>query len=276
MRLIFILILWFAQLSELFGQQSSFMTYNIKNDYQKEGDNNWLSRRSAVVDLIKFYEPDVFGVQEALLNQVSFLDQNLETYAYFGVGREDAKTKGEYSAIFYDTLVYRIEIRGNFWLSETPDKVSKGWDAAYERICTYGLLEHRLSKKKVWVFNTHFDHIGVEARINSAQLIVDKIKELNTDDFPVVLMGDLNATLNEETIATFLIAYDNCQSSAQKEFYGPSGTFNNFTDQLQPERIDYIFSQRLKVLSYVHIDDRMQNNKQISDHIPVMMTCQFK
>ncbi|MFY0627720.1 MAG: endonuclease/exonuclease/phosphatase family protein [Reichenbachiella sp.] len=275
MRYILLLFLIIGLSPNGFTQVTSFMTYNIKNDYQKEGENNWISRKPSMIALLNYYEPEVFGVQEALINQLQDLDAGLSKYSFIGIGREDGKMKGEYAAIFYDRTQYKLHEQGNFWLSETPDKVSKGWDAAYERICTYGLFEHLDSKRKVWVFNAHFDHIGQLSRENSAKLIVQKISSINKAGWPVVLMGDFNAEDDNTAILTFASNYTDCQKEAKKTFYGPEGTFNGFTKDIMTERIDFIFSEKFNILSYVHIDDRMQNFKHVSDHIPVMMTCDF-
>src|SRR5690606_28963261 len=123
---------------------------------------------------------------------------------------------------------FKVVKTNTFWLSETPEKVSVGWDAALERICTYALFEDLDTQKQFWVFNTHFDHIGTKARTNSAQLIYKKINEINTTYLPVILMGDLNLTPDTEAIQFFKKYLTDAKDISKKPFYGPIGTFNGF------------------------------------------------
>ncbi|HEA22795.1 MAG TPA: endonuclease/exonuclease/phosphatase family protein [Pricia antarctica] len=253
------------------------MTYNIKYDNLSDTVNNWNDRRDRLIALVKHYNPSFIGMQEALQRQVKFIDSSLTDYAYIGVGREDGKNKGEYSEIHYDSTQYKVLEQNTFWLSETPEKVSIGWDAALERICTYGLFENRDNGKKLWVFNTHFDHIGEKAREKSAHLIVTKIKEINTDNLPVILTGDFNLSPDEKPIQLIKNYMADGKEITESPFYGPSGTFNGFdADMILNRRIDYIFVKNLWVSSYIHIDDRLENLKYISDHLPVLMSASEK
>lgn len=259
-----------------FSQDISVMTYNIKWDNTNDTVNNWNDRKEAMVDLLKHYQPNIIGMQEVVNGQLNYLVTNLPNFSSIGVGREDGKEKGEYSPILYDTKLLKVVKSSTFWLSDTPDKISVGWDAALERICTYALFEDLKTKKQFWVFNTHFDHIGVMAREKSAELIVSKMKDINVDNLPVVLMGDLNLTPDETPILYLKDALTDGQSITEKTFYGPTGTFNGFDqDRELTNRIDYIFVDSFKVLEYMHIDDRMENNKHISDHLPVLATISF-
>ena len=259
------------------SQEIRVMTYNIKYDNLGDTVNNWNDRRDRLIALIKHYDPSFIGMQEALERQVIFIDSSLTDYAYIGVGREDGKNEGEYSQIHYDSTRFDVLEQNTFWLSETPEKVSVGWDAALERICTYGLFENRDNGKKLWVFNTHFDHIGNKAREKSAQLIITKIKEINTDNLPVVLTGDFNLAPEEKPIKLIKNYMTDGKEISEMPFYGPSGTFNGFdADMKLDRRIDYIFVKNLNVDSYIHIDDRLENLKYISDHLPVLMSATEK
>ncbi len=252
------------------AQTTSVMTYNIKYDNKNDTVNNWNDRKDAMFNLLKKYHPSFIGLQEALFNQLTYLDEALPDYQHIGVGREDGKQKGEFSPILYNTKMYELLQGTTFWLSPTPEKISVGWDAALERICTYALFESKNSKQKIWVFNTHFDHMGVKARNESAQLILNKIKEINKEDHPVVLMGDLNLTPETAPIQLIKRVLQDGLDISKSPFNGPTGSFNDFNSTAPIERrIDYIFVNRLTVESYIHIDERMATGKHISDHLPV-------
>lgn len=256
-----------------YGQHIDVMTYNIKYDNVNDTINNWNDRKATMVDLVTYYAPHIVGMQEVLHNQLSYLNDTLKNYRYIGVGRDDGKEKGEYSPIFYDNEHLKLLQSNTFWLSPTPDVISVGWDAALERICTYGLFEEVKTKKRFWVFNTHFDHVGKKARKESVRLILQKIKETNTQQLPVVLMGDLNLGPETEPIQFLKDEMIDGKEATKKEFYGPTGTFNGFDpDRTVNRRIDYIFVKNFEVEAYMHIDDRLENNKHISDHLPVLST----
>ncbi|WP_419211916.1 endonuclease/exonuclease/phosphatase family protein [Maribacter sp. X9] len=253
------------------AQEVNVLTYNIKYDNVSDTVNNWNDRKASMVKLLEHYKPSIIGMQEVLDNQLVYLNENLPNYAAIGVGREDGKKKGEYSPILFDTTQYNLLQSETFWLSETPEKISVGWDAALERICTYGLFEDVKTKKQFWVFNTHFDHRGDLAREKSAELIVSKIKSINTKGYPVALMGDLNLYPDQKPIQYLKKQLTDGQTVTQQAIYGPTGTFNGFDpNKILDGRIDYIFVEGFKVESYTHIDDRMENNKHISDHLPVL------
>lgn len=254
------------------AQSTLVMTYNIR--YANPGDNEdrWEKRKGKVVDLIVNYQPDIFGIQEGLSHQVHYLDSLLPQYLYVGVGRDDGKQKGEYCALFYDTTRYAVLQTGTFWLSPTPKTISVGWDAALERICTFGLFEDQLAGTKLWVFNTHFDHKGKVARERSARLIVNQIKKLIIDHLaPIVLMGDLNSLPDDVPIHKLSEWLTDASKISTHKVYGPAGTFNGFDNTAtMSRRIDYIFVRGLKVVRYLHIDDRRNNNHFPSDHLPVL------
>tara|TARA_R110002049_G_scaffold10728_3_gene52184 strand:+ start:11864 stop:12706 length:843 start_codon:yes stop_codon:yes gene_type:complete len=255
------------------SQTTNLISFNIRYDNTGDTINNWNDRKASLAKLIQHYDADIVGIQEGLHHQVDFLNTALTNYSYVGVGRDDGKEKGEYSAIFYNSNKFKVLKTNTFWLSETPEKVTVGWDASMERICSYALFENLKTKKQFWVFNTHFDHRGMQARINSAQLIYKKINEINTSKLPVILMGDLNLTPDTEPIQYLKKNLTDAMEISKKPFYGPTGTFNGFDqDRIMENRIDYFFVKNVDVLSYTHIDDRMANNKHISDHLPILMT----
>lgn len=256
-----------------YSQTTNLISFNIRYDNTSDTINNWNKRKASLASLIQHYDADIVGIQEGLHHQVDYLNNTLNGFSYVGVGRDDGQQKGEYSAIFYNSDKFKVLKTNTFWLSETPEKVSVGWDASMERICTYALFENVTSKKQFYVFNTHFDHRGMQARVNSAELIYKKIKEINTSDLAVILMGDLNLTPDTEPIQFLKKHLTDAMGISKKPFYGPIGTFNGFDqDRIMENRIDYIFVNNIEVLSYTHIDDRMANNMHISDHLPVLIT----
>jgi len=255
----------------VWAQTNSAMTYNIKYDNKNDTLNHWDKRKSKLVQLINHYQPSFVGTQEGLHHQVQYLDSSLVHYNFVGVGRKDGKKKGEYSALFYDKNHFTLLSSSTFWLSEAPDHPSVGWDAALERVCSYGLFEENKTSKKIWVFNTHFDHIGKEARSNSVKLILQKMKQLNPNNNPVLLLGDFNLHPNEAPIGIIKSQMDDGLEISETPFFGPPGTFNGFENKPITRRIDYIFSKRVNVKSYEHIDHRLHSDRHISDHLPVFM-----
>ena len=195
-----------------------------------------------------------------------------------GIGRDDGKTKGEFSAIFYNNAKLNLVTQNTFWLSETPDKPSVGWDASMERICTYALFEHKTTHQQFFVFNTHFDHIGELARANSVDLILKKIKQLNTKDLPVFLMGDLNLDSETKPIQHLSTQMKDSFHHSINPAFGPAGTFNGFRhDRAVIGRIDYIFtgSNHIIVKKYAVLSDS-KDLKYPSDHLPVVIEARIK
>ena len=261
--------------SNIYSQPHSIISYNIRYDNNWDIENSWKIRRNKVSQILVQYSPSIIGIQEGLLNQVQYIDSSLIDYDYVGVGRDDGKKKGEFCAIYFDTTRYVLSKNSTFWLSETPDTISVGWDAALERICTYGLFKDRITKKEFWVFNTHFDHIGVVAREKSSELILKRIDKINRQSLPVVLMGDFNSIPNSSPVKEIKTELSDALQISLEKLQGPRGTFNGFNEDLPIEkRIDYIFTNDLKVISYTHINDRLNNNRHISDHLPVMIKIQ--
>lgn len=260
------------------AQSLKVMTYNIRLDVASDGENAWGHRKDYFTSQIQFYNPDILGVQEARPNQVVDIATSLLEYNNVGIGR-DGIGQGESSNIFYKKERFTVKESNTFWLSETPNTISKGWDAAYNRVCTYALFKDLKIKQLFWVFNTHLDHIGEAARTKGIELILSKIKEVNIKNYPVILMGDLNSEPKEDRIIMLKKAMDDTREVSQEKPFGPSGTFNNFKhNEPVTKLIDYIFISKnsiLKVKKYAILSDS-KDLKYPSDHLPVYVEINFK
>ncbi len=225
------------------SQNFSAMTYNIRLDVASDGENAWTHRKDFLSSQVLFFSPDILGIQEARPNQMDDLKIALKNYKVIGKGR-DGEGNGEHSSIFYNSKKFKVENVNTFWLSEIPEKVSKGWDAAYPRICTYGLFTDLKTSKKIWIFNTHLDHVGEQAQLNGIKLIQQKIAEVNTKNYPVILMGDFNVEPNSLLIKNLSESMLNTETVAKLTF-GPNGTFNGFKfNEPVTRKIDYIFMSK--------------------------------
>jgi len=254
-----------------FSQDLKVMSFNIRLQVASDKENAWTERKQDAVDLLNYYHPDYFGVQEALPEQMKDIKDGLKNYDYIGVGRDDGKDKGEFSAIFYDTNRLQVVKSGTFWLSETPEKPSRGWDAALNRICTYAFFKDKKTKKEFLAMNLHFDHIGNVARVKSSELILKKIKEMNPKNIPVTLSGDFNLTEDSEPIKILSQNLNDSFYHSETKPYGPKGTFTAFNvNEIPKDRIDYIFVKGFKIKSQRHINDRRGNLLYPSDHFPVL------
>jgi endonuclease/exonuclease/phosphatase family metal-dependent hydrolase len=259
----------------VFAQSVKVMTYNIRLDHPSDGINQWPTRKTKVFDLIKKYNPDIFGVQEALPNQMEDLAQNLPDYSHIGVGRDDGKNKGEFSALFYKKNKYKLVDQNTFWLSETPEiPGSKSWDAAITRVATWGKFVDLKTSKEFVVMNTHFDHMGKEARKHSAELLVSKADEI-AKSLPLIVTGDFNCTREEPPYSVMM-------NSATIKLNDPAskpapGTFCGFeVNSIECRPIDYIFhSQNWKAKKYNVVTDH-DGKYYPSDHLPVMVEVSSK
>ena len=276
MRLLSVFIFSLLFLYNSNSQDLVVMTYNIRLDVASDGENAWPLRKDFLTQHILYNSPDILGTQEGLPQQVEYLRSQLTNYKLIGEGR-DGGHNGEYSGIFYNRHKYAIESSGTFWLSDTPEKVSQGWDGACRRICTYGLFVDRTASNRFWVFNTHLDHKGPLARTNGSQLIVDRIKKMNKEDLPVVIMGDLNATPDDELIKNFTADYNDAFENSVLPPFGSIGTYNGFKyDEIPEKRIDYILvSDDIKVNAYASLTDS-RKLKYPSDHQAVIANLRMK
>lgn len=269
-----LLLLTIIQLSGYAQQEVTAMSYNIRLDVASDGENRWDVRKGKVTGLMKFYEPDFIGTQEVMHHQLLFIKQELPNYQHIGVGRDDGKEKGEYSAIFFDTRKFDIRQQATFWLSPTPDTVSKGWGANINRVCTYGLFQSKKANKLFWVINTHFDHQSGLARIESAKLIMKVIDSLNKGkNYPVIFMGDLNAHPDEEPVMHVAAVMDNTRNISEQPPYGGIDTWNGFQFLKKPAGcVDYIFISKgndWRVKKFATLTDSY-DMKYPSDHFPVL------
>lgn len=246
-------------------------TYNIRYNNPNDGENAWPKRKEQVKALIRYHEFDIFGTQEGLNGQLNDLLE-LEEYDMTGVGRDDGKTSGEFSAIFYRKERFSLLDHGDFWLSETPEKPSYGWEAKIRRICSWGKFRDKSTGREFFVFNAHFDHQAVEARRQSGILMVSKIKEIAGNQ-TVIFTGDLNSTPETEQIKLISTLLNDSYHVSVRPPYGPTGTFNSF-NYMAPmdKRIDYVFvSDNIKVKKYAVLTDSYQQ-KFPSDHQPVVIS----
>lgn len=260
------------------AQTLKVMTYNIRLDGESDGENDWTHRKDFFNGQIQFYSPDIFGIQEAKPNQVLGIATALPQYNYVGIGR-DGIGKGESSNIFYAKEKFKVMESNTFWLSATPDTVSMGWDAACNRVCTYALLKNKQSNTLIWVFNTHLDHIGEQARTKGLELILSRIEKINNNKYPVVLMGDFNSEPETNRIIALKNKMNDAKAISKEKPFGPYGTFNNFKyNEATTLLIDYIFLSKgntITVQKYAVLSDA-KDLKYPSDHFPVFVEINYK
>jgi len=283
MKKIFTLAVFFCMALMMAAQNSlNVMSFNIRLNHAGDSINAWPNRKDKVASQILFHEAHLVGVQEALPLQMDDLLQRLPGYQFAGVGREDGKRGGEFSAIFYDTSRLGLLKAETFWLAEQTDiPGKKGWDAAIERIVTWALFRDKKTNKTFYHFNTHFDHVGQVARRESARLVLQKIKEIAGDQ-PVILTGDFNAKPTDEPIM-ILTDINNpnhvihSEAISETPHYGPLGTFNAFqSKETSNEPIDFIFIKNgIKVLKHATLSQTWEGRFS-SDHFPVLAVVEIK
>ena len=262
-------------LSNLVSDEIKVISYNVRYNNPNDGKDIWENRRSTIVNLIKNENPDFLGLQEVNHAQLLFLNSNLSNYSFVGDGRDDGKTKGEYSPIFYNNNLFDLIKSDTFWLSSTPDKISVGWDASMERICTYAVFKSKTNKKNIWVFNTHFDHIGMEAREKSADLIISVINKLTEPEDYVVLTGDFNLLDDSKPIMNLQSNFNDTNKNLEKTDKS-YGTFNNFKlNFVSKSRIDYVFEKNFKLINSRHIIVKTPEGRWASDHHPILAKLKF-
>ncbi|MEA5459928.1 endonuclease/exonuclease/phosphatase family protein [Arcicella sp. LKC2W] len=276
-RTFYLLLLLLSTSFGSFAQQkTNIMTFNIRMETVQDGENQWSKRKENLASMLEFYEADICGMQEVLVGQIRDLTKLLPTYTYIGVGRDDAKEGGEFSPIFYKKDRYTVLESNTFWLSQTPEKPSKSWDAALNRIVTYAKLKDNKTKKVFYVFNTHFDHIGQVARRESAKMLVAKIKAIDPK-IPVILTGDFNSTPTEEPTVIINEGLIDAQKVSKQAHFGPASTFNGFeSKEITGKLIDYIFlnTDKIKVLKHATLSNTW-GGRFASDHHAVLAQLEF-
>lgn len=249
------------------------LSYNIRYDNPADSADNWQFRNEELAARVLKIRPAIIGIQEALLSQTNYLKAAWNGYACYGVGREDGKEKGEMIPVFYDTTLFTCAGSDTYWLSENPLAPSKGWDAACERVVSKLVLVEKSSGEKIYVFNTHWDHVGVAARQNSANLISTLLDPLIMDKARIILMGDLNAKPDDFPVVTLSFKLrDTCPEGKRKK-----ATFNGFgkTDTNR-SHIDYVFISQLQHSDYKIPHWKTKNGRWLSDHHPVLVTVSWK
>ena len=252
------------------------MTYNIRLDTPVDGDNRWAYRRAGVAAQIEWFRPDIFGLQEVVFNQKQDMIADLPDYRLIGAGRDDGRDAGESSPIGYRAQLFDVLGSGTFWLSPTPDRPSKGWDAAYPRVATWVRLRTRRGSKTLLVINTHWDHIGVEARRQSGQMLSRWLSGNRRKGDHIIMLGDFNSGIGSDGMRALIdggTAFglrDSRLASLSKPF-GPAGTFNGFKLQPEPgETIDHILvGKNVAVTRYAVIAQNV-DGRMLSDHYPVL------
>ncbi len=248
------------------------MSYNIRYGTANDGVDSWPNRADRVANLLRFYRPDVFGLQEALASQIDFLEEALPGYGWIGVGRDDGEAAGEFSPVFYNRERLEALESGTFWLSPTPDVPgSKGWDAAITRVATWARFRDRATGEAFLYLNTHFDHVGQQARVESAKIIADTLASM-AKGLPRIVTGDFNVTPDNPAYATMTAALTDARLISETPPHGPEETFYGFVvkPDVPGRRIDYVFvSEGIRVLRSATLSEQFEGHYP-SDHLPVL------
>ncbi|MCX6227393.1 MAG: endonuclease/exonuclease/phosphatase family protein [Bacteroidia bacterium] len=256
------------------SQPMTVLTWNIRNNNPGDGINAWPNRKEKVFAFIRKVNPQIIGMQEVLAGQMKDLAKSLPKYSWFGVGRDDGREAGEYVPVFYDKSRFRFLKGDHFWLSETPGKPGKpAWDAACTRMVTWVCMADLLLKDTLFVFNTHFDHIGVKARLMSAQILTHAVDSL-TGNHAVIITGDFNSSDKDTPHEVIIEAgFKDSRAASITSPVGPVYTFTGFDITGKPgERIDFIYVKNTKPVQNYIVRDDSSNGFYLSDHLPVMVT----
>lgn len=250
------------------------MSYNIRLGVANDGTNSWQFRAPATPAMLEAQKPDVFGVQEAHDFQIAFMEEFCRNYKSVGVGRENGKKEGEHMSIFWNKKTVSLLKWGTFWLSETPEDPSMGWDAACKRTATWALMKDKKTGRKFYFVNTHLDHVGKLAQKNGLKLIVDRIATINPQGYPMVLTGDFNIRPDNPALADL----DKIMQSARK--IAPKtdnrNTFNGWSVKKTAEVIDYIYVSGFSACKeYRTVTEKYLERPFVSDHYPIFARLVF-
>ena len=278
-RFAFLIIATLLLAASVNAQKMIIGSYNLRYDNKNDSinGNGWQQRAPVIAALIRFHDFDIFGTQEGLLHQLNDINTALPQYDRYGRGRDDGIDKGEHSAIFYKKDKFKLLNKGDFWLSQTPDTPSLGWDAkCCNRICSWVYLQNKKTGKKFYFFNVHYDHQGVIARKESSKLILQRIKKIARKE-PVIFTGDFNGSVSTEwykSIANSGILKDTYDEV--KYPYANNASFNGFgTTKESKDIIDHVFvTNNFKVLKWGLLTDTY-NGKFPSDHFPVLVEIEY-
>lgn len=269
-RLITIITLLFLLLGGgLQAQSLKVISFNIRNSnfYLEDGNNAWYNRREAVVSMILEEQPAAIGLQEALIDQLSYLDRNLKRYRRVGLGRDNGLTRGEHMAIYYNIDQLELLSAKTRWLSTRPQRVSMGWDAACKRTVTIAHFRVKKNGKEFFYFNTHLDHVGLTAREESAKLIAALVLREAGEDTPVIVGGDMNTTVNDPIFEPF---YEYCDLKEAREVArrtSHKNTYNAF-GKASGSMIDHFFVRKMDVRMFRTLIGNY-GVPYISDHYPI-------
>lgn len=243
------------------------MSYNIRYGTADDGRYSWPNRQDAAVEMILDQRPAVFGIQEGLRFQLDFLTEKCPMYKYVGVGREDGEARGEHMAVFYDTTRVALQDWGTYWLSETPDVPSKGWDAACKRTATWALLHDVKTDKYFYFVDTHLDHVGAEAREKGLALVVERIGAMNPENYPMILLGDFNVFPDDPCLNGLRAVMTDAREVA--DVTSNESTYHGYgTEEKAP--IDYIFYSGFSRCSeFARVTKPYLECPYVSDHYPV-------
>lgn len=249
------------------------MSYNIRlssGTIKADSIYHWEHRKQASLNLMHEENPTVFGLQEACPDQMDYMVENLPEYGYIGVGRDDGKRKGEFMSIFYKKEEVEFIDGGTFWLSETPDQVSKGWDAACFRTCTWALLKKKDTGKKFVYMNTHLDHMGKVAREESIKLIVERAEKLTGGKLPVFITADFNSPTSNAIFKPMQEAM--LDARVEAPVTDDRGTLNCWGTTPPGVVIDHVFYRGAEAQKFEVLRDKDYGAPYVSDHYPVMLT----